>query len=90
MAITCGGSVSPERSGSIDQSSDHLEESAIARWRRLRHAFEQVDVVGAGTVSITEMVAVMTREDLHMGDEEMLDLLRRYERYLALLAPRIS
>ena len=78
--IICGGS-SPDRSSTIDQSLDQEETSALARWRRLRQAFEKVDVVGAGTVSMCEMVAIMTREDLHMGDEEMLDLMRRYERY---------
>jgi hypothetical protein len=81
------GSVSPEKSGSIDTSTDRMEESALSRWRRLRLAFEHIDVAGAGTVSMSEMVSVMTREDLHMGDEEMLDLMRRYERFSSPSSP---
>ena len=59
----------------------------MGRWRRLRRAFEAADCAGAGTVAMTEMVSILTREGLHMGEEEMLDLMQRYERSAPARAP---
>ena len=54
--------------------------SAMGRWRRLQRGFQGADAAGEGTVTMQQMVAILRREGLDVGEEEMLDLMLRYDK----------